>query len=369
MKKIVVVVTLLLSVATFAQKDELKTLKKIYGKETVTDKDLETFRSTLSTLEGMNLSTEEEKVYANFYKVMYPTLELFAKGDKVTPLDQAKLYTPDFIKNYGKTIDETMAYETRVGKKVYYDDLVSEKQEFLNGLSTMANGAYSGNQFIQASSLFYAKYIFDPKNEGQSLENAAISAVQGKDYKLAEKLYEELKTSDYLNNGVIYYAVSKASEKEETFPNRDLRLKSIGLGTHEKPRDEKVSAKKPEVYKMVGILASTNGNMEKAKTALEEARQLNPTDQEIIAEEARIYFNEGYELLKDDSALVDEINANRENKKKYDELMAKRKTMFEKALPSFEKAYSLTPNDANTKNLLKMCYEVVGQKEKAATIN
>lgn len=109
--------------------------------------------------------------------------------------------------------------------------------------------------------------------------------------------------------------------------------------------------------------------LEKAKKALAEARELNPDDSEIKNEEARIYFNEAYELLKDDQKLVDEINNNLENKAKYDELMTKRKNIFEKALPSFEKAYSLNPLDQNTKNLLKMSYEVVGQKEKAATIN
>lgn len=362
-------VALLFSVATFAQKDEFKTLKKIYGKETISDKDLETFKTTLSTLGGINLTSEEDKVYAKFYKVMYPTLELYAKGDKATAMDMAKVYTPDFIQDYGKVINETMAYETKVGKKVYYDDLVGEKQQFLTSFSTLANNSYKASQFKQAATYFYAIYLFDSKKQGNSLENAAISAVQSQDYKLAEKLYDEFKNSDYLNNGTVYYAINKANDGEDTFPNRDARVKAIALGTHEKPRDEKVSAKKPEVYKMVGILASTNGNFEKAKKALAEARELNPDDSEIKNEEARIYFNEAYELLKDDQKLVDEINNNLENKAKYDELMTKRKNIFEKALPSFEKAYSLNPLDQNTKNLLKMSYEVVGQKEKAATIN
>lgn len=362
-------VALLLSVATFAQKDEFKTLKKIYDKEIVSDKDLETFKATLSTLEGMSLTSEKDKVYANFYKVMFPTLELYAKGDKATLVDQLKLYTPEFIKNYGKTINETMAYETKVGKKVYYDDLVNEKQQFLTSFSTLADNSYKASQFKQASNFFYAIYLFDSKNQGSSLENAAISAVQSQDYKLAEKLYDEFKNSDYLNNGIIYYAISKANDQEDTFPSRDARVKAISLGTHEKPREEKVSAKKSEVYKMVGILASTNGNFEKAKKTLAEARELNPNDAEIKNEEARIYFNEAYELLKDDQKLVDEINSNLENKTKYDELNAKRKEIFQKALPNFEKAYQLNPTDSNTKNLLKMSYEITGQKEKAATIN
>src|SRR5690606_3184957 len=127
------------------------------------------------------------------------------------------------------------------------------------------------------------------------------------DYKLAEKIYDEYKNSDYLNNGIIYYAMNKATDKEDTFPNRDARVKAIAMKTHEKPRDEKVSLKKPEVYKMVALIASQNGNLEKAKKNIDEALALSPDDADLKAEGLRIYFNEGYELLKDDQKLVDEI--------------------------------------------------------------
>ncbi len=43
--------------------------------------------------------------------------------------------------------------------------------------------------------------------------------------------------------------------------------------------------------------------------------------------------------------------------------------MFQKTIPSFEKAFSINPNDANTKSILKMAYEITGQPEKAKTIN
>ena len=93
MKKLLLSATLLLSVATFAQKDELKTLKKIYSKETISEKDLETYKSTSDALQ--TLATEEsDKVYAKFYKTMYPTVVLASKGDKATMQDQMKLYNP-----------------------------------------------------------------------------------------------------------------------------------------------------------------------------------------------------------------------------------------------------------------------------------
>ena len=44
MKKLILSAALLVSVATFAQKEELKTLKKIYAKETISEKDLENYK-------------------------------------------------------------------------------------------------------------------------------------------------------------------------------------------------------------------------------------------------------------------------------------------------------------------------------------
>ncbi len=364
MKKTLLAAVLLSSIATIAQKQELKTLKKIYAKESISSKDLEEYKATLTQLKPL-AQAEDEVVYYNFYENMYPTLELASKGANVTPQDQLKVYTPEFIKTYGRTIDETMAFEEKSGKKVFYDELVQEKQAFLDDLNSMSLTAYNAANYKDAANLFYAQYLFDSKNQGKQLENAAISATQAKDYKLAERLYEEFKNSDYLNNGEVFYAVNKASGKEDYFNDRKSRTNSIAIGTHEKPRTEKVSDKKPDVYKTLGMLASINGDYEKAKRALAEAKALSPNDKEIIDEEFNIYFNEAYNLLKDDQKLVDEINANVDNTAKYDELKEKRRALFTKALPSFEKAYEIKPNDQNTKDLLIMAYSITGQKVKA----
>lgn len=367
MKKILLVVALAISTATFAQKDELKTLKKIYAKSSISEKDLVEYKNASDALSSL-AKEESDVVYAKFYKTMYPTVVMASKGDKATIQDQMSLYNPEFVKEYGKVIRETKDFETKTGKKIYFDDLIEEENMFKATLQTMANSIYNASKFKEASGLFYMLYLFDPINEGQQLDNASVSAVQAQDYKLAEKMYDEYKNSDYLNNGVIYYAKSKANDNEETFPNRDARVKAIAMGTHEKPRDEKVSLKKPEVYKMLALVSSHNGNIDKAKKNIEEALALNPTDADLKNEAFRIYFNEGYDMLKDDQKLVDEINANRDNKAKFDELMAKRKEVFKKALPSFEKAYSINSADDNTKALLKMAYEMLGMNDKAAKI-
>lgn len=368
MRKLVLSAALLLSVATFAQKEELKTLKKIYSKETISEKDLQAYKAASDALET-SAAEESDKVYAKFYKTMYPTVVLASKGDKATMQDQMNLYKPDFIKEYGAVINETIDFEKKSGKKIYTDELIEEKKGFKETLNALAMSLNNASKFKEASAIFYSLYLFDPKGEGKSLNNAAILAVNSKDYVLAEKMYEELANSDYMKSGMYYFATNKATGAEEEISSREERMKYISMGLYEKPRDVKVSTTKPDVLKILAILYTQNGNMDKAKATYTEARKLSPNDEELKKGEFDIYFNSGYAGLAEDDKLVTEINNSRADKKKYDELMQKRKDMFAKSLPDFEKAYLINPNDANTKSILKLTYEIIGQLEKAKAIN
>lgn len=373
MKKLVLSATLLLSVATFAQKDELKVLKKIYAKESISDKDLQEYKTASDALQ--TLATEEsDKVYAKFYKTMYPTVVLASKGAKATMQDQMNLYKPDFIKEYGIVINEILEFEKKSGKKIYTDELIQEKDEFKKTLNSLAMSLNGASKFKEASEAFYSLYTFDPKNEGSSLQNAAQLAVNAQDYKLAENLYEQFYNSDYFNNGIQYFAVNKANGIEQNFGSskeaKDLRTNYISKGIFEKPRDEKVNKSKGDVLRTLSILIAQNeGDKKKLELYVSEARKLLPNDQDLLLTEFNLYFNQGYELIKDDMKMVEEINKVIDNKKKYDELVAKRKEIFTKALPFFEKAYQVKPSDENTKNVLKITYETLGQPEKAKAIN
>ncbi len=363
MKKIVLLVSIFLSLATYAQKDELKILKKIYDKEKLTETDLVDYKAASEKLNGL-AQEESDKVYAKFYQTMFPTLEIAMKGSKATLNDLMKVYQPEFLKNYGAIIDEVIAFEKKSGKKIYTDDLILEKKDFRTMLANTANSLNDASNFKDASRMYYALYIFDPKNEGKSLQNASILAVNSQDFPLALKLYEELKNSDYFKNGIIFKAINKASGNEEELSSREERSKLIAMDLYEKPKDVKVSDSKSEVLKIIALLNSQLGDIEKTKVAYSEARELLPEDEELIKGEFNIYFNQGIAKLAEDDNLVKEINASLDNIKKYDELNAKRKELFKSILPYFEKAYSLIPTDVNTKNVLKLSYEILGMKDK-----
>lgn len=393
MKKIIVILFLVLNLIAFAQKDELKTLKKIYDREIPSTSDIVKYKEALKSLET-TATTEEDKVYTNFYAGMLPFMEIASLGEKVTPQDQMRIFTPKALENFSTAINQTLEFEKKSGNKLYTDDINETLGWFKPMVKQLAFQLNNASKFKEAANLFYNIYLMD-KKDGSNIENAAILAVQTQDYKAAEKYYKEFIESDYLKNGKIYYATNKASDKEEVMESLQDRSNKLKIGTHEKPRDENASDKKPNAYKIYAILVAQNGDLELAKKVYKEAKELNPDDLELLIGEANLYYqtkdmvtykslikeiakkdpnnatmqyNIGYLSLSDDGNIVDEINKNLDKPKVYAELIEKRKAIYQEALPYFEQSYKLDPTNNDTKTILKATYEVLGMKEKAAKL-
>ena len=72
-KHIVLASAMIVSFSTFAQKDEMKGLKKIYDKQALTDKDIVEYKATLAKAEPlMTAAAESDKVYFDYYKAVTP---------------------------------------------------------------------------------------------------------------------------------------------------------------------------------------------------------------------------------------------------------------------------------------------------------
>ena len=79
MKQLFLGLTALISMTAFSQKEELKTLKKLYGKETLTTEELKEYKEASDKLNS-NAASESDKVYAKLFKTIYPALEYESKG-------------------------------------------------------------------------------------------------------------------------------------------------------------------------------------------------------------------------------------------------------------------------------------------------
>jgi tetratricopeptide (TPR) repeat protein len=291
-KHIVLASTILVSVSAFAQKDELKALKKIYAKEEIKGNDLAEYKALVAKVQP--LATEEgDKIYADFYKAMTPILESMAIDKTMTPIQiQAafmKFANSKAIADLVAGLNATLDYEKKTGKKIYTDDINETITSFKPQLVGIAVDYGNAKQYKEAGAILYAIYQLDKKDQDK-LFYAASYAVNGQDYDKALDYYYQLKALNYTGEGTIFWARNKASNQEETFPTRNERDVFIKTGTHEKPRDEKLESKRGEIYKNIALILVQQGKTDEAKAAVAEARKANPSDDSLLLTELDLYL-------------------------------------------------------------------------------
>jgi tetratricopeptide (TPR) repeat protein len=292
-KQIIIAGALLVSVNTFAQKDELKAIKKIYNKEEIKGADLAEYKSLVEKVQPLAVE-EGDKVYANFYKCMIPVLE-FSAIDKTMPplqiqLAFAKFVSPKSITELATGLNATLDYEKKTGKKIQTDDINETISSFKPDLLNFAIKLGNEKKYKDSGDVLYAIYLLDKKDQ-ETLYYAASYEANGKDYDKALQYYKELKALNYTGEGTLYYAKNKATGAEESYANKSVRDNLVNLGTHLSPREEKLPSKKGEIVKNIALILIEQGKSEEAKTAISEARKENPDDADLIVSEANIYLN------------------------------------------------------------------------------
>ena len=425
-KQIIIAGTLLVSVASFSQKDELKVLKKIYNKDVPSANDVIDYKAALDKLE--TLATEEgDKVYASYFKSVLPQLEVSTLGSAVTPAQIAKILTPKAISDLASTYNTTLEYEKKTGKKVFTDDINEDITTIKPILWNIVVALDGQKKNLETSNVLYSMYQLDKKDH-EKLYLASNYALNAENYDKALLYLNELKAINYTGEGTLYYAKNTATDKEESFANKEDRNNLVKLGTHKLPREEKLQSKKGEIVKNIALILVQQGKTEEAKTAIADARKSNPDDASLILTEADLYyklndiptykkligealiknpndadlvFNLGVvsagsnqfdeaekyyrkaiELkpdyynaylnladlkLKPDAKLVEQINklgTSDKDLKKYDQLKAERQMLFKSALPLLEKAYDLKPEDETVRTNLMTVYNFLEMTDK-----
>lgn len=421
-KQILIAGTLLVSVATFAQKDELKALKKIYGKEIPSTEDVASFKSNISKLEAV-ATDEADKVSANFYKVMTPIVEIASLGKSATPEQSNKFISEAAINQLASVLNATLEFEKKSGKKVYTQDIVDKiaiyKPVFLN----YADALSKEKKFKETAAVLYSIYKLD-KSDADKLYMASNYAVSSDNYDDALNYYNELKQINYSGEGTMYYAYNKLTKTEDYFGTSPVqRNLMVKAGQYEKPREEIIPSKRGEIYRNIALILLQKGKNEEAKAALVEARNANPTDTSLLISQldllkklkdndsytkivadalqktpndvellfnlgiiesnannlvdAEKYYKKTIELdpkyvkgylnlteltLRDDDKYVKEMNklgTSEKDTKRYNVLKSERETNFKKALPPLQKIVELDPSNSEVKKLLLSVYNAL----------
>ena len=429
-KNLIITSTILASLATYAQKEELKNLKKIYLKEDITAQDLDIYRTNITRLNAV-ANDESEVVYAKFFKSVIPELEITALGKGATPAQINDVLTPKVVVLLAEGLGETVDYEKKSGKKLLMDNIVKDIAKFKPILVNQAIAMGDSKKYKESSLLLYSIYQMD-KTDTEKLYYAANYAVNAQEYDSALKYYEELKKVKYSGEKTNFYAHNKANGQEEFFNTKIDRDNFVKIGTHEKPRDEKITSKRGEIYKNIALILVQKNKTAEAVRAVSEARIENPDDMSLVLSEADLYYKLGdietYKilinraldknpndpdllfnlgvvsgnakqveeaekyyrkaislkpdyvnayinlsevLLRADDKIFKEMNklgTSEKDNKRYEILNADRKKIFNSVVPLLEKALEFEPNNEAAGRTLISMYKALDQSDKAKAL-
>lgn len=290
----ILTIVLLISINTFAQKDELKSLKKIYEKSEASDKDVADYKANIITIDGLKTgSTDFEKAYFEFYKSQIPYIEyLSAKAksvNKENPMLVVQYLNSKNIETIVAGRNTILVFEKKEGKEILTKGLLESSLNLKTLLVNYAVGLNDKEQYKDASLILKSVYELDPK-DAEKLYYAANFALNAKDYNLALTEYQELKKINFTGESIQYFALNKETKKEDFFNSKSERDLYVKATSHEKPRDEKITSKRGEIVKNIALILVQSGKKQEAITAIQEARVSSPDDVSLMMTEANLYY-------------------------------------------------------------------------------
>lgn len=422
---------LFFSLATFAQKEQIKTLKKIYTKEIITDADLVEYKKNAIKYGDVAIE-EEDKVYSEFYKCMLPILEINALGPNVTLMQKANFINMETISDMSLGLNATLDFENKTGKKLYTDKINATIANYKPIFWEYVVALDGQKKYKEVSKAAYLIYQLD-KKDLERLYIAAEYAFRAQEYDKAIEYYNQLNALKYTGETTTYIAKSKINDEYNSFSSLAERDIAVKLGTHTNPKVEKTPSRRGDIYK--NILESYIGknDIPNAKKAITDARLANPDDTNLIMAEANLYLKtEDFEMYKKlisevlvknpndadlffnlgvisakskdglaeaeknyikaiqidpkyknayinlavlkldgDTKILDQMNklgTSPADEKKYQVLRIKRQDLLKGALPYLEKAEELFTGDADIKSTLLNVYNALDMTEKAKAL-
>ena len=264
----------LISVVSFAQKDQIKAAEKaLKGGNSL---------EAVSILQGAESlipnATDAEK--AQYF---------FVKGNALLDLANKKVEEGKNLSLAAKAYQDLLAVEKASGKDKYSSQATTSILDIKYKLLNSAIADSKTEKYAEGAQKLHDAYLLD-KKDTLNLYYAASTYVNAKNFDTALKLYIELKDLNYSGKGVNYLALNKLTAQEDLFSNTQDRDRVVKIGTHEKPRNEVIPSKRGEINKNIALILIQNGKTEEAKKAISEARKANPDDSSLTLAEANLYL-------------------------------------------------------------------------------
>jgi tetratricopeptide (TPR) repeat protein len=406
-KYVLLASTMLISVATFAQKDQIKAAEKALK----AGKSDEAKTILLDAESVITNATEAEK--AQYY---------FVKGNVMLDLANKSVDKDANLSLAAGAFQELIEVEKASGKSKYTAQATKSVMDIKYKLINEAIADSKSDKHEVAAKKLYDAYLLD-KKDTINLYYAASTYVNSRNYDAALKNYDELKKLNYSGKGTNYFAVNKLTSQEDMYLTAAERDRMIKLGTHEKPRTEVIPSKRGEIYKNVALILVQQGKSKEAQQAIVDARTANPEDTSLALTEANLYleakdydtykklvadilvknpndadlvfnlgvisanaknnvdaekyYNRVIEInpaytnayiniaalkLENEKPIIDEMNklgTSTNDMKRYDVLKKKREELFKSTIPFLKKAVELDPKNVDVAKTLMNVYSAL----------
>lgn len=273
-KYVILASALLISVATFAQKDQIKSAEKA-----LKNGDVQGAISILKDAENLVVNAKDVE-QAQYY---------FVKGNAYLDLATKKVDESKSLSLAAESYKKLIDLEKESGKLKYSTQAATSIAQIKGNLINSAIADTQANKNAEGAKKLYEAYLLD-KKDTINLYYAASTSVNAQDYDSALPMYEELKKINYSGKGTSYTALNKASGNEDGFNTANERDLAVKLGTHEKPKTESIPSKRGEIYKNFALILVQKGRIEDAKKAIADARKTNPEDSSLLLTEANLYL-------------------------------------------------------------------------------
>ena len=305
-------------------------------------------------------TTPDEPV---MYEALGAILPFFKKAYELDMLPDAKgKVKPKHVKDIKSILSADHVYYIN-GGAYYFDqrDYAKASDFFEQYLEISDLPMFEGEKVAERDSNFMTVQFY-----------AAVAATQLGDSQKAIQALERAKNTDFRQNDVYQYLCYEYEQAKDSvnfektleeglnkFPEEKYYLLNLINSYIYSNRNEKAieflntaisnEPNNAQLYDVMGRVYETGfKDFAKAEEAFIKANQLDPENTDILSNLGRVYYNQG--VNKQGEANM--INDN----KAYQEELAKAKTFFRQALPYFEKAHQLKPEDTEYMTALRGIY-------------
>lgn len=265
-KQLILPLALFVTLFSFAQKKQLKTLEKAIKSNNFAEA-----KATANELESM-LGSMDNKMKSKFYFNRAKALYANGNGD-----------VADF---------ETVFSDLSKVEGNYVGELKNTKKELQNDLLVKANGMYSKGKYKPASDLFSMLYKLVPEDQSY-LYYAAVSAVQAQDLDAALEHYLALNAIGYTGIKKEYFATNKETGKEEVLDKATRNLYVNSIKSHISPGERMTESKAGEISSQIALIYINKGENENALKFITAARKADPKNSKLIISEANAHLKLG----------------------------------------------------------------------------